>query len=142
MISPFDMYSASTLVIAMKPIGCLRFPECPRAGRAGRLVFFKGQKAVPWTRANPDAASQAREVCSDLTVYSATRSSSNRVHADERGAGSRLSLPKWQCHSGPRDVTRAGGHYAGHMHRASDCQGTEESDQTEQGQCRKRERKQ
>ena len=41
-----------------------------------------------------------------------------------------------------RRNARAGGHYAGHMHRASDCQGTEESDQTEQGQCRKRERKQ
>src|SRR6266446_837085 len=83
MISPFGMYSASTPVIAMKPIGCLRFPECPRAGRAGRLVFFKGQKAVPWTRANRDVASQAREVCSDLTAYSATWSSGNRVHADE-----------------------------------------------------------
>src|SRR6266446_9183786 len=128
MISPFDMYSASTLVIAMKPISCLRFPECPRAGRAGRVVLFKGQKAVPRTRANPDAASQAREICSDLTVYSATWSSGNRVHADERGASQRPS----------RRNARAGGHYAGHMHRASDCQGTEESDQTEQGQCRKR----
>ena len=61
-----------------------------------------------------------------------TWSSGNRVHADERGASQRPS----------RRNARAGGHYAGHMHRASDCQGTEESDQTEQGQCRKRERKQ
>src|SRR5258707_12422856 len=83
MISPFGMYSASTPVIAMKPIGCLRFPECPRAGRAGRVIFFKGQKAVPWTRANRDAASQAREVCSDLTAYSATWSSGNGWYALE-----------------------------------------------------------
>jgi hypothetical protein len=48
------MYSASTPVIAMKPIGCWRFPECPRAGGAGRVIFFKGRKGVPWTRANRD----------------------------------------------------------------------------------------
>jgi len=51
------------------------------------MTFFKGQKAVPWTRANRDAAGQAREVCSDLTAYSGTWSSGNRVHFDERGAG-------------------------------------------------------
>jgi len=38
--------------------GCLRFPECPRAGGAGRMIFFKGQEAVPWTRANRDVADQ------------------------------------------------------------------------------------
>src|ERR1700737_1021461 len=63
MISPFDMYSASTPVIAMKPIGCWRFPECPRAGGAGRVIFFKGRKGVPWTRANRDAAHADRAVC-------------------------------------------------------------------------------
>ena len=59
---PFNMYSASTPVIAMKPIGCWRFPECPRAGEAGRVIFFKERKGVPWTRANRDAANQARQV--------------------------------------------------------------------------------
>src|SRR5262249_39062195 len=58
MISPFDMYFAFTPVIAMKSTGCLRFPECPRVGGAGRMIFFKGQKAVPWTRANRDVADQ------------------------------------------------------------------------------------
>src|SRR5215468_2257409 len=58
MISPFDMYFASTPVIAMRSTGCLRFPECPRAGGAGRMIFFKGQKVVPWTRANRDVADQ------------------------------------------------------------------------------------
>src|SRR5262245_25452012 len=58
MISPFDMYFASTPVIAMKSTGCLRFPECPRAGEAGQMIFFKGQKAVLWTRANRDVANQ------------------------------------------------------------------------------------
>src|SRR6516162_9738280 len=58
MISPFDMYFASTPVIAMRSTGCLRFPECPRAGGAGRMIFFKGQKAVLWTRANRDVANQ------------------------------------------------------------------------------------
>jgi hypothetical protein len=54
MISPFDMHSASTPVIAMKSIGCLRFPKCPRAGGAGRVIYFKGQRAVPWPRENRD----------------------------------------------------------------------------------------
>jgi hypothetical protein len=36
----------------------LRFPECPRAGGVGRMIFFKGQKAVLWTRANRDVADQ------------------------------------------------------------------------------------
>src|SRR6516162_3239027 len=58
MISPFDMYFASTPVIAMRSTGCLRFPECPRAGGAGRMIFFKGQKAVLWTRANRDVPDQ------------------------------------------------------------------------------------
>src|SRR5262249_16278350 len=56
MISPFDMCFASTPVIAMKSTGCLRFPECPRAGGVGRMIFFKGQKAVLWRRANRDVA--------------------------------------------------------------------------------------
>jgi hypothetical protein len=73
MISPFDMYSASTPVIAMKPIGCLRFLECPRAGGAGRVIFFKGQNAVPWTRANRDAASQASEVSVRLYAFRGLR---------------------------------------------------------------------
>jgi hypothetical protein len=42
----------------------------------------------------------------------------------------------------PCDVARACGHYAGHIHRATDCQSTEESEQTEQGQRPKRDRKQ
>ena len=58
MISLSDMCSASTPVIGTKPIGCLRFAKCPKAGGAGRVVFFKGQKAVPWARANRVAASQ------------------------------------------------------------------------------------
>src|SRR5260370_36806428 len=45
MISPFEMYFASTPVIAMKPTGCLRFPECPRAGGSGRPLCFKRPKA-------------------------------------------------------------------------------------------------
>src|SRR5215831_16712214 len=58
MISPFDMYFASTPVIVMKSTGCWRFPQCPRAGGAGRMIFFKGQKAVLWTRANRDVVDQ------------------------------------------------------------------------------------
>jgi hypothetical protein len=42
----------------------------------------------------------------------------------------------------PCDVARACGHCAGHVHRATDCQSTEESEQTEQGQRPKRDRKQ
>ena len=58
MISPFDMYFAFTPVIAMKSTGCLRFPECPRVGGVGRMIFFKEEKAVPWTTANRDVAEQ------------------------------------------------------------------------------------
>src|SRR5262249_53060669 len=52
MISPFDMYFAFTPVIAMKSTGCLRFPECPRVGGVGRMIFFKEEKAVPWTNSS------------------------------------------------------------------------------------------
>src|SRR6516162_1473834 len=61
MISLFDTYFASIPAIAMKSTGCLRFPECPRAGGAGRMIFFKGQKAVLLTRANRDVANQASD---------------------------------------------------------------------------------
>src|SRR6516225_11299514 len=48
------MYFASTRVIAMKFSGCLRFCECPRAGRGGRLIGFRRVRASPPKWSNLD----------------------------------------------------------------------------------------
>ena len=50
MISLSEMYFASTHVTAVKRIGCLRFPGCPRAGRGGRRFVSQKAKGRP-----PDA---------------------------------------------------------------------------------------
>src|SRR5262245_39395128 len=99
MISPFDMYFASIPVIAMKPTGCLRFPECPRAGEAGRMIFFEGQKAVPWIRANRDAAdrdfSDLRPVFRTLNSESGARL---RRFTPGRAGGRRALGSARRCH--------------------------------------------
>src|SRR5262245_814832 len=56
MISPSEMYFASTPVIALKSNGCSRFPECPRAGGGGWLISFKRPTDARRMGLNPDVA--------------------------------------------------------------------------------------
>src|SRR5262249_61868232 len=56
MISPSEMYFASTPGIALKSNGCLRFHGCPTAGGGGRLICFTRPLAAPRIRPNPVVA--------------------------------------------------------------------------------------
>src|SRR5262249_12810314 len=56
MISPSEMYFASTTVIVLKSNGCLRFRRCPKAGEDGRLLRFKRPKVPPPMGLNLDVA--------------------------------------------------------------------------------------
>src|SRR5262245_59624336 len=59
MISPSEMYFASTHVIGLKSNGCLRFRRCPRAGGGGRLICSKRPGAAPRMGLNPAVAKPA-----------------------------------------------------------------------------------
>jgi hypothetical protein len=56
MISPSEMYFASTPVITLKANGCWRFRDCPRAGGGGRLISFNRPKAVHRMWLTPEIA--------------------------------------------------------------------------------------
>ena len=54
------------------------------------MIFFKGQKAVPWTRANPDVANQdfshmGRDLCISESEFAKTRSLGGGIRTSASG---------------------------------------------------------